>query len=412
MDVKRPFLFFMMSLALSACSSNSGKVQEVTESFDSTKCRGSAAIESEFIVQWNDGSFSLEKGQDPESFRKDFVSANIESIRHVQINQKIKVDLIQNQDVSAQIVPMSNDWGQERVEASRLWSQGFRGQGVKVAVIDSVIDVNHPQLRNRISRNMNEIPDNRTDDDGNGVVDDILGAAFLSQSSSTRINDHGTHVSGIIAADPSHGFMSGVAPEADIVAASFLDGDGSGTLGDAILAMQYAARRGAKIINASWGGGGCSDSLGNAFADLSSQGVLLVVAAGNSGVDLDYTPFYPAIYNLPNQITVAATDFEDIVPAWSNTGFRSAHLTAPGAEILSLGFNNRYVTMDGTSMAAPFVAGAAAVLWSAMPQATAAQIKTAILRGVDVVPDKNSKTLTRGRLNLRKSLDELRRLTP
>jgi subtilisin family serine protease len=206
--------------------------------------------------------------------------------------------------------------------------------------------------------------------------------------------------------------MSGVAPEAQIIPATFLDGSGAGTLGDAILAMQFAAARGAKIINASWGGTGCSEALGNAFVDLNNKGILLVVAAGNSGADIDETAFYPAVYNLPGQITVSASDSSDLVPAWSNTGFKNAHLTAPGVEIVSTAFGGRYVSMDGTSMASPFVAGAAATLWSARPSATAAQIKAAILRGVDVISGKNSKTLTRGRMNLQNSLDELRRLVP
>jgi subtilisin family serine protease len=417
MDDSRPLSTLVASAGLtlfllSGCSSNKGRITEVTQTFDSVKCRSSAAIESEFIVQWKDGRFSVEKGDTPEDFRENFVSEHIEEIRHVQINQRIRLELPQSQGLLSQAFTNSAAWGQERIEASTLWSQGYKGQGIKVAVIDSVIDVSHSQLRSRIARNTSEIPNNGADDDGNGVIDDVWGAAFLSQSNSTRVNDHGTHVSGVIAADPTQGPMSGVAPEAEIIAASFLDGDGSGTLGDAILALQYAAARGARIINASWGGSGCSDALGNAFAALSAKGILIVVAAGNSGADIDLTPFYPALFNLPTQLTVSASDFDDIVPAWSNTGFQNAHLTAPGVDIESLAFNNRYVTMDGTSMASPFVAGAAAALWSARPQATAQQVRLAILRGVDVIPGKNSKTLTRGRLNLKKSLDELRRLTP
>lgn len=413
MDGLRPLVYLCtLSLLLSACSKQAGKVSEVTSSFDSVKCRTSSAIETEFIVQWEDGTFSVEKGVDPETFRNEFVAPQVEQIKHVQINQKLQMDQPVFEAASEVPGQPADNWGQTLVNANAVWSQGFKGQNIKVAVIDSVVDVNHPQLKTRIAVNSGEIPDNSKDDDQNGVVDDYFGATFFSAAASTQTNDHGSHVAGIIAADSTQGPMSGIAPQAQIIPASFLDGSGSGTLGDAVLAVQYATSRGAKIVNASWGGTGCSDSLGNAFTEITRKGVLLVVAAGNSGADIDVTSFYPAIYNLAGQITVSASDFNDWVPAWSNTGFRNAHLTAPGVSILSTGFGGKYVTMDGTSMAAPFVAGAAAVLWSAKPNASNLQIREAILRGVDVVAGKNSKTLSRGRLNLQKSLDELRRLVP
>lgn len=411
-ELRRIFVFISGTLLFLGCSPQTGKLNHVTSSFDAVKCQGSAAIKNQFIVQWEDGTFSLEKGESPEKFKNEFVAPRIALIKHVQINQKINLSVsVSQQNVQVSNQPVDN-WGQDLIQASHVWSQGFKGQNIKVAVVDAMVDVNHPQLRPRIAVNTGEIPNNGIDEDKNGVVDDYLGAAFLSNSTSTEINDHGSHVAGIIAADPHDGSLSGVAPEAQIIPATFLDGAGSGNLGDAILAMQYAASRGAKIINASWGGAGCSESLGNAFAELNNKGILLAVAAGNSGADIDVVPFYPATFNLSNQITVSASDADDFVPAWSNTGFRAAHLTAPGVDILSTVFGGGYTKMDGTSMATPFVAGAAAVLWSAKPVATAWQIKTAILRGVDVIADKNSKTQTRGRLNLQKSLDELRRLVP
>ncbi len=416
MDRLRLLVFAVCAaLLVSACSPQSGKVSQVTSSFDALKCRTSSAIETEFIVQWESGQFTVEKGVDPERFKTEFVAPQVEQIKHVQINQRVSFDQAPAsvREQTTFVADQSrDDWGQNIIGAAAVWAEGFRGQDVKVAVVDSVVDVNHPQLRPRVARNFGETPNNGRDDDNNGYIDDYLGFAFLSASTSDQTNDHGSHVAGVIAADPNAGPMSGVAPEALIIPASFLDGSGSGTLGDAVLAVQYAANRGAKIINSSWGGTGCSESLANAFFELSNRGILLVVAAGNSAADIDITPFYPAVYNLPGQLTVSASDAFDFVPAWSNTGFRNAHLTAPGVEILSTAFSGRYVTMDGTSMASPFVAGAAAVLWSAKPKATNVQIREAILRGVDVIPGKNSKTLSRGRLNLQKSLDELRRLVP
>jgi subtilisin family serine protease len=415
MDGKRLLvLISLLSVGMMGCSAQNAQVNQVTDSFDKITCRSSAAVETEFIVQWEDDTFSVEKGESPEQFRNEFVPQYVDFIKHVQINQRVySVTPIRAQETQMDTAVPVMGWGNDSIQASAAWNAGFRGQNIKVAVVDAPVDVSHPQLKTRIAINTGETPNNGIDDDKNGYVDDYYGATFYSSpSTTTEVNDHGTHVSGIIAADPTQGQMSGVAPQAQIIPATFLDNTGNGTLGDAILAMQYAADRGAQIINASWGGTGCDESLGNAFVALSERGILLVVAAGNNGADIDVTPFYPAVYNLPNQITVSASDENDIVPAWSNVGFRNSLLTAPGVDIVSTAFNDRYVTMDGTSMATPFVSGAAAVLWSAKPTATASQIKQAILQGVDVIPGKNSKTYTRGRLNLQKSLAILNSLVP
>ena len=153
-------------------------------------------------------------------------------------------------------------------------------------------------------------------------------------------------------------------------------------------------------------------SLRNAFESLQQKGILVVVAAGNDGWDIDYTPDYPAAFNMPNQLTVAASNVYDFMPSWSNKGFKLVHLAAPGAEILSTITKNRVGFMDGTSMAAPFVSGAAALLWSDRPTATAVDIKTALMRSVDVVPNHEYKVQTLGRLNVKKALVEIRKLVP
>jgi subtilisin family serine protease len=132
-----------------------------------------------------------------------------------------------------------------------------------------------------------------------------------------------------------------------------------------------------KIINASWGGAPCMESLKNAFTEMSNKGILVIVASGNDGVDLDYNPDYPAAFNMPNQITVAAATSTDTMIYWSNSGFNLVHLAAPGVDILSTITKNRIGFMSGTSMAAPFVTGAAALLWSDRPQAKLWDIKTA-----------------------------------
>lgn len=412
MDVRSCGSLILVSIFVMGCAKTGSKTEKITTSFDSVKCQSTAAIPSEFIVQWEDGSFTIEKGQDPKSFKQNFVLPRENDIKLVQINQKVQQ--IETTVSRANLLAgQSNQYGLEQIEASFVWDQGFRGQNITVGVVDSRVDINHQQLRNQIAINSGDISGNGIDDDGNGVIDDTYGANFFSDSAaSSQLNDHGTHVAGIIVADPNAGSISGVAPESKIIPSAFLAANGGGTLGDAILAMQYAASRGARIINASWGGNGCADVLAGALSELSRQGVLMIVAAGNSGLDVDVYDFFPASFDLTNQVTVAASDFMNLMPAWSNNGYKKVHLTAPGVEILSTGRNNSYLTMDGTSMAAPFVTGAAAVLWSARPNATANQIKQALFDGTDVISGRNSKTLTRGRLNLRHSLDELRRIAP
>nr|HRO68671.1 S8 family serine peptidase [Pseudobdellovibrionaceae bacterium] len=156
----------------------------------------------------------------------------------------------------------------------------------------------------------------------------------------------------------------------------------------------------------------CASALGNAFVKLSSQGILLIVAAGNSGIDIDQYPVYPASFLIPNQLTVAASTSLDFMASWSNNGYQGTHLAAPGAQILSTVPGNSYGYMDGTSMAAPFVTGAAAVLWSARPDASAAEIRQALIRSVDISPGHEFRVASRGRLNLRKALEELQRIRP
>lgn len=410
MDVQKSLLAVALIFALSACSNpkTSSSVFGDNDTLDSSACRGTS-IKSKFIVQWEDGRFTVESGKDAEDFKKNFIEPQLADIRYVEYDREIKVESTNE----VRTAGSTDSWGQDMVQARSLWALGIKGQDVKVGVVDAFVDPTHSQIQPRIAINTGEIPNNGKDDDGNGIIDDYYGAAFISSASSARApSSHGTHVAGIIAADPRYGSVEGMAPLAQIVPAQFISDDGGGSLGDAVLALQYAASRGAKIINASWGGAPCVASLRNAFQELERKGILVVVAAGNDGRDIDSYPEFPASFNLSNQLTIAASSVTDIMTSWSNSGFQLVHLAAPGDRILSTVPGNTTAYMDGTSMAAPFVSGAAALLWSAKPDATANQIKTAILKSVDVTPNREFRVNTRGRLNVRKAYDVLNQLVP
>jgi subtilisin family serine protease len=409
MDVRRYLSAVACVLVFTACSKKSvDSVFPDNDTLGSAACMGQS-IQNKFIVQWEDGKFTVESAENAEAFKKNFIEPQLESIRQVEFDRQLHLESTS----AVEAYGTYDSWGQTMVKADSAYAQGAYGQGVKVAVVDAFVDTTHPQLSGRVAINYGEIPNNGIDDDRNGVVDDYYGASFVSSpGSASTPSPHGSHVAGIIAADSTKGSVRGLAPQAQIIPAQFIANDGGGSLGDAVLALQYAANRGAKIINASWGGAPCVASLRNAFQELERKGILVVVAAGNDGRDIDAYPEFPASFNLSNQITVAASSVSDFMTSWSNSGFNLVHVAAPGEHILSTVPGASTAYMDGTSMAAPFVSGTAALLWSAKPAATAQQIKAAIEQSVDVTSGHEFKVKTRGRINIQKALQVLGQLVP
>jgi subtilisin family serine protease len=259
------------------------------------------------------------------------------------------------------------------------------GAGVTVAVVDSGTRLDHPDLAPNIWTNFNEVPGNGVDDDRNGLVDDVHGADLTTtaaQQDLTDGNGHGTHVAGIIAAAADGRGVVGVAPKARIMTVRVLNAQGAGTTGGLADGIRYAAANGARIINLSLESDAPDPRVEAAIADAAAANVLVVAAAGNDGRDLDSQPAYPAAIPAPNLVGVAATTPQDGrgIASFSNYGQLTVPLAAPGEEILSTSNNGGYVDESGTSMAAPMVSGVAALMASANPRLTAADLRGLLLQ--------------------------------
>lgn len=279
--------------------------------------------------------------------------------------------------------------------ALAVWNAGaLCSSRIHVGVIDEGVMTTHPDLRANIWINPGEgSRADRRDNDRNGFIDDIHGYDFAGNKGSVYdgpSDDHGTHVAGTIAASANNrAGVFGVCPTAKLITAKFLGAEG-GTTVDAVKAINYLTQlKLTKKINLvatnnSWGGGGYSQALYDAIQAAGNANILFIAAAGNDGLDIDATPSYPASYNLPNVISVGAIDQNGRRASFSNYGVNNVHIAAPGVDIVSTVPTSSgaagYGYMSGTSMAAPHVAGAAALYASFNPCATSAQIREAILR--------------------------------
>jgi len=291
------------------------------------------------------------------------------------------------------------------IHAAGAWDVTTGSRAVKVAVVDSGVDAAHPDLAANIWSNPGEscagCASNGVDDDGNGYVDDAHGWNCLAGSNNPADdNGHGTHVAGIIGAAGNNGTgVTGVNWRVSIMPVKFVGADGSGTTADAICSIQYAVNAGADVINASWGDTDYSQALYDAIAQADQHGVLFVAAAGNDSANNDSTPHYPASYDLPNVISVAATDSNDNLAWFSDYGDGSVDIGAPGQSILSTWPGGGYRYEDGTSMATPFVSGAAALVKAADPGATAVGIKALLMGTADPASDLAGFVASGGRLD-------------
>jgi subtilisin family serine protease len=270
------------------------------------------------------------------------------------------------------------------IGATKAWAIGTGSKDMVVAVIDTGVDYNHPDLKNNVDKEHGYNFNGKNND----PMDD---------------NRHGTHCSGTIGAEGDNGIgTAGVNWHVTILPIKFLSAAGSGSLEDAVESIKYATKNGAKIMSNSWGGGGFSQTMLDAIKEAREKGILFVAAAGNNGEDSDTTPMYPASYDVDNVLAVAATNNRDEKASFSNYGQTKVHLAAPGVNIYSTTPTDKggYDHLSGTSMATPHASGAAALLWSLNPNMTYADIKTRLMTTVDPIRSLKRKTVAGGRLNV------------
>ena len=292
------------------------------------------------------------------------------------------------------------------INAEEAWAVYNGGdRDVIVATIDTGIDYTHEDLQNALWINPGEIAGNSIDDDGNGYVDDVYGWNFYNNNNRTYVssNDdaHGTHGAGTIAASADNGVgIAGITDSGHVKIMSLkaLGGyNGSGSTASIIQAIQYAEANGAAICNLSLGSSVNDPALYRAMANSS---MLFVVAAGNDGANTDKTPSYPASYDLQNIISVANLNYDGSLHSSSNYGAASVDIAAPGSYILSTTPGNGYGYMTGTSMAAPMVTAAAAMLYSHYADITLADVKQVLLTSAGQLDTLSGSVLTGGMLDL------------
>jgi subtilisin family serine protease/Tol biopolymer transport system component len=289
------------------------------------------------------------------------------------------------------------------IDAPQAWDIAAGNSQVIVAIIDTGVDYNHVDL----AANMwvNEAEANGTggvDDDGNGYIDDIYGYDFCNNDANPMDDHyHGTHCAGTVGAVGNNGQgVAGVCWDVRIMAIKFLDSGGGGWTDDAIDCVEYATLMGANVMSNSWGGGSYNEGLKEAIDEAGQAGILFVASAGNDSANNDTYPHYPSSYSSANVIAVLSTDKYDEISDFSNYGPASVDLGAPGSSILSCEPSNQYGYHNGTSMAAPHVAGACALLWSVNPMLPRTEVKEILLSTVDELDDLSNRCVSDGRLNI------------
>jgi len=348
--------------------------------------------------------YKLKLDCEPEQSLQEVVQAyqNNPNVEYAELNYIVSIDLTADDPF------YRSQWSLQTINAPEAWDITTGSSQIIVALVDTGVDYNHRDLQQNMWVNDAELNGIKgQDDDRNGYVDDIYGYNFIyNNGDPTDDHGHGTHCAGIIAAKGNNALdIAGICWNAKIMALKFLGLQGEGTTADVVQALHYAVENGADIISNSWGNNSESNVLKDALDYAHSQGVILVAAAGN---DNSNSPYYPAGYE--HIISVAATDADDNKWSLSNYG-DWVDIAAPGVDILSLraegtsqgvSYSPSTVVLSGTSMAAPHIAGACALLLSINPLLPYNQLYETLVKAVD--PISQGVCRSNGRLNLSKAV--------
>jgi subtilisin family serine protease len=325
----------------------------------------------ELLVAHTDGSLTVERAG-----KARMASAKRPGVRFVEPNYRYAAQSVPSDELFEEQWSLADD---RLLGVQSAWDV-TTGGGPVVAVIDTGADLTHPDLRDNLWRNPREVPGNGIDDDANGFVDDVNGVDLVNRDGDpTDDNGHGTHVAGILAARGANRVgVTGVAQKAKIMVIKALAADSIGSALTMAEGVRYAVANGARIINMSVSGPGRSQAFEEAAQAASDAGVLMTVAAGNSGHDLDAAPEYPAGFTAAHVIAVAATSRTGKIVSISNRGSGTVDIAAPGQSIVSTAMGGDYEIRSGTSMAAPHVAGAFVLLAAARPDLGADALQAAV----------------------------------
>lgn len=315
---------------------------------------------------------------------------------------------------------LSKQYAHDKIQSREAWDLATGSKDIVVAVIDTGVNYNHPDIAPNYWTNPGESGldgqgrdkrTNRVDDDGNGYVDDWRGWDFINKDNDPMDDDgHGTHCAGNIGAKGNNGIgIAGVNWNVSIVGLKFIGANGSGTFDDALKAIEYATKMGFPITSNSWGGTGDAEEtrlMTEVIAKAQAAGQLFVAAAGNEMNNNDRSPTLPAAIALDNVMTIAASNTLDRMAYFSNYGKESVDFAAPGTAIYSTIDDDSYTSMDGTSMACPIAAGAAALVKSHFPNMSMIDVKNRLMATVDQKSAFRNKVKSGGRLNVYRALSE------
>jgi subtilisin family serine protease len=340
----------------------------------------------------------------------------IGNVNHYDANTQFPVPMLKNEPNDEMF---ADQWslhnvgqrgGKENsdISALRAWEKTTGSDKVVVAVLDSGVDYTHSDLINNIWVRPPDLA--AYTDEELGGFDDRHGFSAVGDDDPMDENGHGTHCAGIIGAEGNNGEgIAGVNWKVEIMPLKFMSANGSGTTADAIECINYVINRkragvNVRIISASWGSTMKSKALEDAIRKAGEEGILFIAASGNSSANSDKSPHYPAGYELPNIISVAALNRNDELASFSNYGLKSVHLAAPGAEILSTWLKGSFEEHSGTSMATPEVAGVAALVLSVDPNLSVKELRERLFKSVDKLNSLEGKIATGGRINAAKAV--------